>query len=39
MLDKIEGIEKRYDEISQQLMEVGNDYQRAAGLNKERTDL
>ena len=39
MLDKLEGIEKRYEEINQQLMEVGNDYQRAAGLNKERSDL
>ena len=39
MLDKLEGIENHYEEINQQLMEVGNDYQRAAGLNKERSDL
>jgi peptide chain release factor 1 len=39
MLDKLEGIEKRYEEINQQLMEVGNDYQRAAELGKERTEL
>ena len=39
MLDKLEGIEKRYEEINQQLMEVGNNYQRAAELGKERTEL
>lgn len=39
MLEKLEGIEKHFEEISQQLMEVGNDYQRAAELNKERSDL
>ncbi len=39
MLDKLAGIEERFDEINQQLMEVGNDYQRAAELNKERSDL
>jgi peptide chain release factor 1 len=39
MLDKLEGIEKRYAELTQQLLEVGSDYQRAAELNKERTDL
>ncbi|MGC1374653.1 MAG: peptide chain release factor 1 [Anaerolineales bacterium] len=39
MLDKLEGIEKRYAELNQQLLEVGSDYQRAAELNKERTDL
>lgn len=39
MLDKLIGIEKRYEELNQQLQEVGDDYQRAAELNKERIDL
>jgi peptide chain release factor 1 len=39
MLDKLSGIEERFEEINRQLMEVGNDYQKAADLNKERTEL
>jgi len=39
MLDKLAGIEERYEELNRQLMEVGNDYQKAADLNKERTEL
>lgn len=39
MLDKLAGIEARYEELGQQLMEVGNDYQRAAELSKERSDI
>jgi peptide chain release factor 1 len=39
MLDKLAGIEKRYEELQQHLLEVGDDYQRAAELNKERIDL
>lgn len=39
MLDKISGIETRYDEINQLLMEVGGDYQRAAELGMERAEL
>ncbi len=39
MLDKISGIEHRYEEINQLLMEVGEDYQRAAELAKERADI
>ena len=39
MLDKLAGIENRYEEISRLLQEVGDDYQRAAELNKERIDL
>jgi peptide chain release factor 1 len=39
MLEKLAGIEKRYEEINQELLEVGDDYQRAAELNKERIDL
>src|SRR5512137_962606 len=39
MLDKLAGIENRYEEINRLLLEVGSDYQRAAELNKERIDL
>ncbi len=39
LLDKLAGIEQRYDELNRLLMEVGDDYQRAAELNKERLDL
>jgi peptide chain release factor 1 len=39
MLDKIKGIEERYDQLGQEMLEVGNDYQRAAEINKERVDL
>ncbi|MFH1524479.1 MAG: peptide chain release factor 1, partial [Chloroflexota bacterium] len=39
MLDKLVGIESRYEEINRLLQEVGDDYQRAAELNKERIDL
>lgn len=39
MLEKLDGIERRFDEIDQALLTVGGDYQRAADLNKERTDL
>jgi peptide chain release factor 1 len=39
MLQKLDGIEQRYQEVSQALLEVGDDYQRAAELNKERIDL
>ena len=39
MLDKLVGIEERYEELNQLLMEVGNDYQRAAELSIERTEL
>jgi peptide chain release factor 1 len=39
MLEKIAGIEERYEELTRQLMEVGNDYQKAADLNKERSDI
>lgn len=39
MLDKLAGIETRYEEINHLLMEVGNDYQRVAELSRERTDL
>ena len=39
MLEKLAGIEERYDELNRLLMEVGNDYQRAAELSIERTEL
>jgi peptide chain release factor 1 len=39
MLDKLEAIEQHYEDLGQQLLEVGSDYQRAAEINKERSDL
>ncbi len=39
MLDKITGIEERYEDLNQLLMEVGDDYQRAAELSIERAEL
>jgi peptide chain release factor 1 len=39
MLDKLAGVEKRYEELNRLLLEVGDNYQRAAELNKERLDL
>lgn len=39
MLEKLDPIEERYNEINQELLEVGDDYQRAADLSKERSDL
>ena len=39
MLEKLQGIEEHYEELGKELLEVGNDYQRAAELNKERVDL
>ena len=39
MLDKLAGIEARYDEINRLLMDVGNNYQTAAELGRERAEL
>jgi peptide chain release factor 1 len=39
MLDKLLGIEQRYEELHRLLMESSDDYQRVAELNKERIDL
>ncbi len=39
MLDKLTGIEERYDALGREMLEVGSDYQRAAEINKERMDL
>jgi peptide chain release factor 1 len=39
MLDKLIAITRRYDELGEQLLQVGADYQRAGEINKERTEL
>ncbi len=39
LLEKLSGIEERYQEVNQQLLEVGDDYQKAAELGKEKSDL
>ncbi|OGO27668.1 MAG: peptide chain release factor 1 [Chloroflexi bacterium RBG_16_52_11] len=39
MLEKLAGIEERYEEINRLLMEAGGDYQRVAELNSERVEL
>jgi peptide chain release factor 1 len=39
MLDKLTGIEQRYEDLGRELLEVGSNYQRAAEINKERVDL
>lgn len=39
MLEKLAGIEDRYEEINRLLMEVGSDYQQAAELGIERAEL
>jgi len=39
MLDKVAGIENRYEELSRLLAETGEDYQRATELAKERAEI
>jgi peptide chain release factor 1 len=39
MLDKLQAIEDRFDQLGSELLEVGSDYQRAGEINKERVDL
>ena len=39
MLEKLAAIEERYEELNRLLMEVGDDYQRAAELGKERAEI
>ena len=39
MLDKLQGIEERFEQLGRELLEVGADYQRAGSINKERVDL
>jgi len=39
MLDKLKGIEERYEQLGNELLEIGGHYQRAAEINKERVQL
>ncbi len=39
MLDKLKGIEDRYEQLGNELLEIGSNYQRAGEINKERVDL
>ena len=39
MLEKLAGIEQRYEELNQLLMQIGDDYQKAAELSIERAGL
>ncbi len=39
LIEKLTGIETRYEEINQKLLTVGNDYHLAADLGKEKADL
>src|SRR5688572_25367612 len=39
MLDKLQAIEERYEQLGNELLEVGGNYQRAGEINKERVDL
>lgn len=39
MLDKLQAIEDRFDQLGSELLEVGSDYKRAGEINKERVDL
>ena len=39
MLEKLIAIEERYAQLEQMLLEVGSDYQRAAELGIERSEL
>jgi len=39
MLDKLAGIEQHYEDLGNEFLEVGPNYQRAAEINKERVDL
>lgn len=39
MLDKVRSIEEKYNELSHELETVGDDYQRAAQLSKERSEI
>jgi peptide chain release factor 1 len=39
MLDKLQAIEERFEQLGSELLEVGSDYQRAGEINKERVDL
>jgi peptide chain release factor 1 len=39
ILEKVSAIENHYDELTHELEQIGEDYQRAAELSKERSDL
>lgn len=39
MLDKLTGIEERYEALGRELLEIGSNYQRAAEINKERLEI
>ncbi len=39
MLDKLQAIEEKFEQLGNELLEVGGNYQRAAEINKERVDL
>jgi hypothetical protein len=39
MLDKLNAITRHYEELGQELLQAGADYQRAAEINKERVEL
>ncbi|NQS92100.1 MAG: PCRF domain-containing protein, partial [Chloroflexi bacterium] len=39
LLEKLSGIESRYQEVNQNLLTVGDDYQLAGELGKEKSDL
>ena len=39
MLDKLQALEDRYEQLGNELLEVGNDYKRAAEISKERSAL
>ena len=39
MLDKLQGIEDRYEQLGEELLDVTINYQRAGEINKERVDL
>ncbi len=39
MLDKLTGIEERYEALGRELLEVGSNYQRAAEINTERLEI
>jgi len=39
LLDKLAGIENRFEEVNQELLTVGDDYQLAADLGKEKAEL
>ncbi len=39
MLEKLAGIEKHYEDLGRELMEVGDDYQRAAAIGRERSEM